>query len=110
MLLLLISKCSNCSLQCSTVIELVSLRIASIQLDHTDSGGSRPSVKEGGGGHPDPEIKGERSQKNVFLAPRASVWSKTKGGGGEGRAPPLDPPLTDVYLFKMNITRVFRLV
>ena len=33
MLLLLVSKRSSCSLHCSTVIELVSFRIASIQLD-----------------------------------------------------------------------------
>ena len=30
-------------------------------------------------GHPDPEIRGGRSQKNVFSAVRASVWSKNKG-------------------------------
>ena len=48
MLLLLVSKRSSCSLHCSTVIELVSFRIASIQLD-TDSGGSRPSDKGEGG-------------------------------------------------------------
>ena len=50
-------------------------------------GGSRPSDKGGrvGGGHLDPEISGARSQKKFFLALRASVWSKNKGGGG---APP----------------------
>ena len=33
----------------------------------TTSGGSRPSDKgEGGGGHPDPEIRGGGLQKNFF--------------------------------------------
>ena len=36
---------------------------------------SRPLGKGGGGG-------GGRSPENIFLALRASVWSKTKGGGG----------------------------
>ena len=36
----------------------------------------------GGGGHPDPEIRGRA----------ASVWSENKGGR-PSRAPPLDPPL-----------------
>ena len=30
------------------------------------SGGSRPSEKKGGGGHPDPEIRGRVSKKNFF--------------------------------------------
>ena len=38
-------------------------------------------------GHPDPEIRGSRSQTN-FLALRASVWSKNKGGPGHP-GPPL---------------------
>ena len=56
------------------------------------SGGSRPSDKVGAG-HPDPEIRGGPGlQKKIFLALRASVWSKNK------KAPPpwgpsLDPPL-----------------
>ena len=99
MLLLLVSKRSSCSLHCSTVIELVSFRIASIQLD-TDSGGSRPSDKGEGGGLLDPEIRGEggRTQKKVFFSALwASVWSKNKRGG----AHPVDPPLTtDKYVFK----------
>ena len=41
----------------------------------------------GGGGHPDPDIKGGRSQKNFFSALRTSVWSKNKEG------PSLDRPL-----------------
>ena len=39
----------------------------------------------GGGGHPDTEISGGWSPKNVFAALRASVWSTNKcvcGGGG----------------------------
>ena len=38
----------------------------------------------GGGGNPDPEIRG------VGWSPK-NVWSKNKGGAP--RAPPLDPPL-----------------
>ena len=47
------------------------------------SGGSRPSDKVGGGGgHPDPAIRGEAvSKKYIFPPLRASVWSKNKGGG-----------------------------
>ena len=30
------------------------------------SGGSRPSDKEGGGGHPDPEVRGRGLQKHFF--------------------------------------------
>ena len=87
MLLLLVSKRSSCSLHCSTIIELVSFRIASIQLD-TDSGGSRPEIRGEGG----------RTQKKVFFSALwASVWSKNKRGG----AHPVDPPLTtDKYVFK----------
>ena len=56
-------------------------------------GGSSASDKGrgGGGGHPDPEIRGVVSQK-FFSALRASVWSKNKGGRNPP-APPLDPPL-----------------
>ena len=55
-------------------------------------GGSRPSDKEGGAGHPEPEIRaGPRLKKNIFSALRASFWSKNKVPGP--RAPPLDPPL-----------------
>ena len=38
---------------------------------------------------------GGRSPKEVFLALRASVWSKNKGGGGTW-AIPLDPPLVRI--------------
>ena len=63
-----------------------------------NSGGSRPSDNGGGGGHPDPEIRGAGAvSKNFFSALRASVWPKKRGGGGEGgRTPPLDPPLHKV--------------
>ena len=44
---------------------------------------SRPLGKGGGGG---------RWPENIFLALRASVWSKTKGGGRAPWAPSLDPP------------------
>ena len=47
------------------------------------SGASRPPDKGEEGG----------SQKQIFLAPRASVWFKNKGEGRASRAPPLDPPL-----------------
>ena len=50
---------------------------------------------EGGGGHPDPEIRrrrGGQSLKKYFPALRASGWSKNKGGPVP-RFPPLDPPL-----------------
>ena len=60
-------------------------------------GGSRPSDKEGGAGHPDPEIRGGGAVSNFnFSALRASVWAKNKGGPGPPGAPPLDPPLSCV--------------
>ena len=43
-----------------------------------------------GGGGGEREKVGGRSPKEVFLALRASVWSKNKGGTW---AIPLDPPL-----------------
>ena len=65
--------------------------------------GSRPSDKEKGGGHPDPEITGGGggvggrrggSQKKIFRPRlRASVYSKNKGGNSGPQASPLDPPL-----------------
>ena len=40
----------------------------------------------GGGGLPDPEIRGTQLgfQKNIFSALWGSVWSKNEGGGGDG--------------------------
>ena len=52
-----------------------------------------------GPGHPDPDIRRGPGlkKKNFFLAHRASVSSKSKGGGGRGKpgtlGPSLDPPL-----------------
>ena len=39
--------------------------------------------------HLDPEIRGGDPKKD-FSAPRASAWSKNKGGARAPRAPPLD--------------------
>ena len=36
----------------------------------------------GGGGHPDPEIRGGGSSKKFFSVLRASFGSKIRGGGG----------------------------
>ena len=47
-------------------------------------GRSSLSDKGGRAGHPDPELRGEGSQKNFFTAFQASVWSKNKVGGGGG--------------------------
>ena len=45
-------------------------------------------------GHPDLHLEIGGSQKPIFSALWASVWSKYKGGGPPGpRAPPLDPPV-----------------
>ena len=56
-------------------------------------------IREGGGGHPDPEIRGGgQSPKIFFSALRASFWSINKAGGGGGwaRTPHLDPPMQTV--------------
>ena len=51
-------------------------------------------IRGGGPGHPDPEIGGGgRSPKKFFLALRASVWPKNRGGERAPRAPTLDLPL-----------------
>ena len=42
----------------------------------------------GGGGHTDPQKRGGGLQKKSFSAPRASVWSKTKGGEEAGASGP----------------------
>ena len=54
---------------------------------------SRPLDKGGGGG----------GLQQFFLALRASVWSKNKGGEGP-RVPPLDPPVVCVTI-QTNGTR-----
>ena len=41
----------------------------------------------GGGDHPDPDIRGGRSQKKCFSALWASVWSNNKGAGPPGPSP-----------------------
>ena len=38
-------------------------------------------IREGGGGHPDPEIREEGPTLKNFFSHRATVWSKNKGGG-----------------------------
>ena len=43
--------------------------------------------KGGGGGHPDPEIRGRSLQKTNFSALLASVWSKDRGAGPLGPFP-----------------------
>ena len=54
------------------------------------------------GGHPDPAIRGGgggeggSGLRNIFSAPRASVWSKNKGEARAPRAPPLDPSLNKI--------------
>ena len=52
------------------------------------SGGSRPSDKAGGGGgHPDPKIRGVGGLQKHFSALRASVLAKKRGGGTPGPLP-----------------------
>ena len=62
------------------------------------SGGSRPSDKGGGGGHPDPEIRGGRSLKKFFPALRVSFWSKNNPGPSPGSAIVNYKPLTSASL------------
>ena len=70
------------------------------------SGGSRPSDKVGGGGHPDPAIRGEAvSKKYIFPPLRASVWSKNKGEVRAPQTPPLDPPLSLWYTKLVHRTK-----
>ena len=69
-------------MQCKTQFRLCSHSLADPYLT------IREGVEGGGGGgHPDPEIRGG-------AALRVSVWSKNKGGVRDPPAPPLDPPLT----------------
>ena len=58
--------------------------IASLRFRRYISSGSRPSDKEGRGGHPDPDTRGEVVSKNFFSALRTLVWYKIGGGGGGG--------------------------
>ena len=41
----------------------------------------------GGGGHPDPEIRGDRPQKNIFRPFGPLFGLKVKGGGSPGPSP-----------------------
>ena len=56
------------------------------------------------GGHPDPAIRGGGGGggglRNIFSAPRASVWSKNKGEARAPRAPPLDPTLNKIKYWR----------
>ena len=54
------------------------------------SGASRPSDKGGGGGHPDPEIRGAQSPKKFFGPSGLHFGLKIRGAR---HAPPLYPPL-----------------
>ena len=71
------------------------------------SGGSRPSDKEGGRGHPDPEIRVGQSQKNFFFRPLGLslvVWSKNTGWG-----PPDPSPgsATGIYQYKKACKKLY---
>ena len=89
-----VRKCSNCSkvTRCTHFLQISCSVLYYSRTPITRRGRSRPSDKGGGGGrggHSDPEIGGPLS-KNIFSTPRASVWSKNKGG------PP--PPRTRDWL------------
>ena len=67
----------------------------------------------GGGGHPDPEIRGGGSLKIFFFwALRASFWSKNKGGGLPGPLPgirhcfPFSAPMDPLYRHIGQITSI----
>ena len=49
-------------------------------------------ISKGGGGHPDPEIKGGSLKKN-FLRPFGPHFGLKIREGRVARVPPLDPPL-----------------
>ena len=54
------------------------------------SGGSRPSDKGGGGGHPDPEIRGGLSFKKFFFRhfrPHFGLKLRAEGPGPSGPSP-----------------------
>ena len=62
----------------------------------------------GGGGHPDPKIRGDPlPPKNFFRPLRASFWSKNKGGGAPGPLVPSPGSATRKYLFKALIILFF---
>ena len=49
-------------------------------------------IKGGGGGHPDPEIRGEERDQKIFSALWASVWSKNKWAEARPPGPPVPLP------------------
>ena len=69
------------------------------------SAGSRPWHEVGGGRSSKPLDKGRgrRSPKKLFLALRASVWSKNKGGGGPGHSPGSASAM--IWLYVQSVTR-----
>ena len=56
-------------------------------------------IRGGGGGHPDPEIRGGPASKKMFSAVRASFSSENKGGWPPW-VPPLVPPLHTALIGK----------
>ena len=66
-------------------------------------------ISKGGGGHPDPEIKGGSLKKNSFSALRASFWSKNEGGPGPpGRSPRSATAKRDMKNFMNMLTTIYR--
>ena len=68
--------------------------------------GPHLQIGEGGGGHPDPEIRGGPVSTNVFSALRASFWSKNKGGARAPRAPTLDPTLLQAQKSELHTKQI----
>ena len=60
------------------------------------NGRSRPSDKGGGGGHPDPEIRGG-GLKTIFFQPFRPQFGPKIRGERAPQAPSLDPPLWCSY-------------
>ena len=60
----------------------------------------------GRGGHPDPEIRGDRSQKKFFSALWTSFWSKNMGGRGGGAPGPYPGSTTELInrVFSTDVT------
>ena len=57
----------------------------------------RGGVGGGGGGHPDPRIRG-RAVSKIFSVLRASVWAKIGGGGRPGPPCPSRRTSYSIYL------------
>ena len=63
----------------------------------------------GRGGHPDPKIRGSRSQDNVFQPSGPQFSLKIKGGPSGAAAPqvpPVDPPLIFFRLFVSTFCKI----